>query len=73
MKHALLELLVSSGRRVLNRLVIIERIWSLEDLPTEETVKSHIKNLRMKLKAVGAFEDAIETVHGLGYRFKPIP
>lgn len=72
-EYALLELLVSSGRRVLSRSGIIERIWSLEDSPTEETVKSHIKNLRMKLRAVGAPEDGIETVHGLGYRLKPIP
>lgn len=72
-EYSLLELLVSSGRRVLSRSGIIERIWSLEDSPTEETVKSHIKNLRTKLRAVGAPEDGIETVHGLGYRLKPIP
>ena len=72
-EYALLELLVSSGRRVLSRSGIIERIWSLEDPPTEETVKSHIKSLRMKLRAVGAPEDLIETVHGLGYRLKQIP
>ena len=71
-EYALLELLVSSGRRVLSRSGIIERIWSLEDPPTEETVKSHIKSLRMKLRAVGAPEDLIETVHGLGYRLKQL-
>lgn len=71
-EYALLELLVSSGRRVLSRSGIIERIWSLEDPPTEETVKSHIRSLRMKLRAVGAPEDLIETVHGLGYRLKQL-
>jgi DNA-binding response OmpR family regulator len=65
-----LELLVSNGRRVLSRAGIIERIWSMEDTPTEETVKSHIKSLRMKLRAVSASEDLSETVHGLGYRLK---
>lgn len=69
-EYAILELLVSSGRRVNSRAGIIERIWSLEDQPTEETVKSHIKGLRMKLRAAGAPEDFIETVHGLGYRLK---
>lgn len=72
-EYALLELLVSNGRRVLSRSGIIERIWSLEDPPTEETVKSHIKSLRMKLRAVGTPEDLIETVHGLGYRLKQVP
>lgn len=69
-EFAILEVLLSSGRRVLSRSNIIERIWSLEDPPTEETVKTHIKSLRHKLKAAGAPEDLIETVHGLGYRLK---
>ncbi|MBF2029955.1 MAG: response regulator transcription factor [Oscillatoriales cyanobacterium C42_A2020_001] len=69
-EFALLELLASSGRRVLSRTGIIEHIWSLDNPPTEETVKSHIKSVRHKLKAVGAPDDFIETVHGLGYRLK---
>ncbi|NJO94540.1 MAG: winged helix-turn-helix domain-containing protein, partial [Hydrococcus sp. RM1_1_31] len=44
----------------------------LEDFPTEETVKSHIKSLRSKLKAADAPEDFIETVHGMGYRLKQL-
>ncbi|YAF97380.1 MAG: response regulator transcription factor [Nodularia sp. CChRGM 3473] len=71
-EYALLELLVSNGRRVLSRGGIIERIWSLEDPPSEETVKSHIKGLRQKLRDVGATDDLIETVHGLGYRLKQL-
>ncbi|GAB4370239.1 MAG: hypothetical protein Kow00121_10780 [Elainellaceae cyanobacterium] len=69
-EFAILELMVSSGRRVLSRSNIIERIWSLEDPPTEETVKTHIKSLRSKLKAASAPGDLIQTVHGLGYRLK---
>lgn len=69
-EFALLELLISTGRRVLSRTGIIEHIWSLENPPTEETVKSHIKSLRQKLRAAGSPEDFIETVHGLGYRLK---
>lgn len=72
-EFAILELLISSGRRVLSRSAIIERIWSLEDPPTEETVKSHIKSLRHKLRSANAPEDFIETVHSLGYRLKQIP
>ncbi|RCJ20043.1 DNA-binding response regulator [Nostoc sp. ATCC 43529] len=71
-EFALLELMVSSGRRVLSRAGIIERIWSLDDPPSEETVKSHIKSLRYKLKEAGAPDDFIETVHGLGYRLKQL-
>jgi DNA-binding response OmpR family regulator len=71
-EYALLELLVSNGRRVLSRSGMIERIWSMENQPTEETVKTHIKSLRQKLKLSGAPDDFIETVHGLGYRLKEL-
>lgn len=69
-EYVLLELLVSNGRRVLSRPGIIERLWSMEDPPTEEAVKTHIRTLRQKLREIGAPEDFIETVHGLGYRLK---
>jgi DNA-binding response OmpR family regulator len=69
-EYALMELLATNGRRVLSRVGIIERIWNLDNSPTEETVKSHIKSLRFKLRGAGAPEDFIETVHGLGYRMK---
>ncbi|AFY77088.1 MAG: response regulator transcription factor [Hydrococcus sp. C42_A2020_068] len=69
-EFAILELLIANGRRVMSRAGIIEQVWSLGELPTEEAVKSHIKSLRNKLKTAGAPEDLIETVHGLGYRLK---
>jgi DNA-binding response OmpR family regulator len=69
-EYNLLELLLRSGRRILSRGVIIEHIWSLEEPPDEGTVKTHIKSLRKKLKAMGAPDDFIETAHGLGYRLK---
>ncbi len=71
-EYALLELLVSNGRRVLSRSGIIERVWSLEDTPSEETVRSHLRGLRQKLKEAGAPDDLIETVHGVGYRLKQV-
>jgi DNA-binding response OmpR family regulator len=67
-EYALLELLMRNGRRVLSRSVIIEHIWSLESPPEEHTVKVHIRGLRQKLKAAGAPDDFIETVHSMGYR-----
>lgn len=71
-EYKLLELLLSNGRRILSRGAIVERLWSLENPPEEGTVKTHIKSLRKKLKVMGAPDDLIETVHGVGYRLKPL-
>jgi DNA-binding response OmpR family regulator len=71
-EYSLLELLIRNGRQIMSRSVIIEHVWSLENPPKEDTIKVHIKSLRSKLRAVGAPDDLIETVHGLGYRLKSI-
>ncbi|HEY9609137.1 response regulator transcription factor [Allocoleopsis sp.] len=67
-EYAILELLLRNGRRVLSRSVMIEHVWSLESPPEEHVVKVHIRGVRQKLKAAGASEDLIETVHSMGYR-----
>ncbi|GAB4160627.1 MAG: hypothetical protein Fur0046_39640 [Cyanobacteria bacterium J069] len=71
-EFALMEALLRYGKRVLSRTAIIEQIWSWSELPEEDTIKTYIKNLRAKLKAAGAPKDLIETVHGVGYRLKPL-
>ena len=71
-EFAILKLLMKNGRRVLSRAFIIESIWSLDDPPEEETIKSHIKSLRQKLRKAGASKNEIETVYGLGYRLNAL-
>ncbi|QZZ21778.1 response regulator transcription factor [Leptothermofonsia sichuanensis E412] len=71
-EYALLELLLRNGRRVLSRSVMIEHVWSLEAPPEEHAVKVHIRSLRQKLKAAGAPEELIETVHSRGYRLNQL-
>ncbi|KOP22963.1 transcriptional regulator [Hapalosiphon sp. MRB220] len=70
-EYALLELFLRNSRRVFSCGMILEHLWSYEDIPGEEAVRTHIKGLRQKLKAVGAPGDFIETVYGIGYRLKP--
>ncbi|MEH1987034.1 response regulator [Nostoc sp.] len=69
-EYSLLELFLRNPSRVFSRGDIIEHLWTFDDPPQEETVKSHIKYLRQKLKALGAV-DWIENVYGLGYRLNP--
>lgn len=71
-EFALMEALLRHGKRVLSRTAIIEQIWTWQELPEEDTIKTYIKNLRAKLRAAGAPKDLIETVHGIGYRLKPL-
>ncbi|AFY36836.1 two component transcriptional regulator, winged helix family [[Leptolyngbya] sp. PCC 7376] len=71
-EFSLLALFLRSGRRVLSRAVIIDQCWDLDVAPDEETVKSHLKSLRQKLRKAGAPSDLIETVHGVGYRLKQV-
>lgn len=71
---SILELFLRNNQRVFSRSAIIDQLWGAdEDPPEENTIKSHIKSLRQKLKAAGAPYDLIETVYGLGYRLKPLP
>ncbi|HEY9809813.1 MAG TPA: response regulator [Halomicronema sp.] len=70
-EYGLLELFLRNTNRVFSRNAILEQLWSFEESPAEETVRAHIKGLRMKLKSVDAPADLIETVYGLGYRLKP--
>jgi DNA-binding response OmpR family regulator len=69
-EYGLLELFLRNCNIVLSRSLILDHLWSFEDPPSEEAVKVHIKDLRKKLRIVGAPPDFIETVYGLGYRLK---
>lgn len=71
-EYALLELFLRNSRRVFSCGMILEHLWSYDDTPTEEAVRTHIKGLRHKLKAVGANDDLVETVYGIGYRLKAL-
>ncbi len=75
-EYALLELFLRHNRRLFSCGSILEHLWTYEDAPSEEAVRTHIKGLRQKLKSVGAPHNLIETVYGIGYRLKsfdPIP
>ncbi|MFN6452223.1 MAG: response regulator [Nostoc sp. EfeVER01] len=71
-EYALLELFLRNTRRVFSCGMILEHLWCYEDTPQEEAVRTHIKGLRHKLKALGAPNDLVETVYGIGYRLKPL-
>jgi PAS domain S-box-containing protein len=69
-EYALLELFMRNTRRVFSCGMILEHLWTYEDTPGEEAVRTHIKGLRQKLKAATGKSNLIETVYGIGYRLK---
>jgi diguanylate cyclase (GGDEF)-like protein len=69
-EYGLLELFLRNPTRLFSRGQIIEHLWTFEDIPSEESVKAHIKGLRQKLKQVGGL-NWIENIYGMGYRLNP--
>lgn len=67
-EYRILECFLRSPTQVFSRAALLDKLWELDQLSGEETIKTHVANLRRKLKAVGAPEDTIETIYGIGYR-----
>jgi DNA-binding response OmpR family regulator len=64
-EFALLETFVRHGEQVLSREQLLSRVWGYSFDPTTNLVNVYVNSLRKKLGA-----DAIETVRGVGYRFR---
>jgi DNA-binding winged helix-turn-helix (wHTH) protein len=64
----LLQYLVLREGRTIDRAELISSLWTASDdeIPNERTIDVHVRRLRSKL---GAYEDIVRTVRGVGYRF----
>jgi DNA-binding response OmpR family regulator/HPt (histidine-containing phosphotransfer) domain-containing protein len=72
-EYGLLEIFLRHPQQIFSRSVLIDRVWSAGEFPSDEAVTTHIKGLRQKLKEAGLLSDPIETLYGLGYRLKALP
>lgn len=70
-EYRILECFLRRPLQVFSRSALLDKLWDLDQLAGDETIKTHITNLRRKLKAAGCPEDAIETIYGVGYRLSP--
>ena len=66
---AILRALLEVRGRVLTRGQLIERLRDGDYHITERTIDTHVRRIRAKLRPHGL--DAIDTVHGLGYKAAP--
>ena len=68
----LLEWFLRHPGRLVSRAALLDQLWSIDAESGEETVKTHVNNLRRKLRAADC-PDPIETLHGQGYRLAAEP
>ncbi len=61
--------LANNPGRVFGREVLLKDVWGPEVYVVDRTVDVHIRKIREKL---GDYSDLIETVKGVGYRFKSV-
>lgn len=67
-EYMILELLIKNQNKVFSKANIYESIWNEEYIGDDNAIKTHLSNLRNKLKKSNPDENYIETVWGLGYR-----
>lgn len=68
LEFKLLTTLLGRKGRVQSRKQLLDDVWGIQADVSTRTVDTHVKRLRHKLGAAGEF---IETLRGVGYRFRP--
>ncbi|HVP05090.1 MAG TPA: response regulator transcription factor [Dehalococcoidia bacterium] len=71
LEFQLLKELALHPGHVLTYRYINDRVWGYRDQSDGSLIKGHIRNLRKKLGAGPSGAPYIETVHGVGYIFRP--
>ncbi|MDE7425228.1 MAG: response regulator transcription factor [Lachnospiraceae bacterium] len=67
-EYQLFELFLKFPNKVFSKANLYETIWGEEYLGDDNVIKTHISNLRNKIKKANSKIEYIETVWGLGYR-----
>ena len=70
LEFRLLHAFLSRRGRVQSRDALLSDVWGIDADVTTRTVDTHVKRLREKLGEAGGY---IETLRGVGYRFKSDP
>jgi DNA-binding response OmpR family regulator len=70
-EYAILELMTATPTKVFSKQNLYESVWNDAYAYDNDTINTHISNLRKKLKAASG-ADYIETVWGMGYKLKTL-
>lgn len=69
-EYQILEVFLTNPSKLFSLNDLISKLWDSDLIPTDSTIRSHIKGLRRKLTTIGVESDFITTVYGMGYRLK---
>jgi two-component system, OmpR family, response regulator QseB len=67
-EYAILETLMRSPLQVFSRGMLRQKFATFDDGSEHDSIKTHITNIRRKVRAAGGASDPIENVYGVGYR-----
>ena len=70
---ALLRLFIARDGEVLDRAVLLDRVWGVRYEGTTRTLDQHVAQLRKKIEEDPSHPVHLHTVHGVGYRYSSIP
>jgi DNA-binding response OmpR family regulator len=70
---ALLRFFLDHDGEVVERFTLLDVVWGIRYEGTTRTLDQHIAKLRQKIEDDPANPSFIQTVHGVGYRFKSKP
>jgi DNA-binding response OmpR family regulator len=66
-EYALLETFMRKPQQIFPCRLLQEKVTTLDERSGPESIKTHVANLRRKLRAAGC-KDPVQTVYGMGYR-----
>lgn len=66
----IIEFLLTNAGQVFDRESLYEAVWGIDAEGDNSVVKEHIRKIRQKLAETTGKDDYIETVWGVGYRWK---
>lgn len=68
----LLWLMAGSPGRVFSRDLLLQKVWGYDYAGDSRTVDVHVRHVRQKLQRLPGSPQYIETVRGVGYRFREL-
>lgn len=58
--------------QALSHAFLTEKVWGYSEVSDATLLKGHMSSIRKKLRDVGAKDDFVRTIHGVGYTLSPV-